>query len=310
MSPPHVRRVRLRACLVTAALAALSGCGTEPADGSATVYRLAAMDGVRGTSLSCFASYIQYAGGTSVRSGDCAVALLSLEVRFDSTGPAPTLVTTARVVQDGEAATWQVAVPTTIRNNTIQYDFGTVAAPLTAQQVFVLPWAGTVVDGVLTLRMANAFSTGEPDRTDYFRLHPTVFILTPSGQPPRVTRPARRYTGFAFDGLPTDYCTEDAPGLPARCFHTSFSLTATADSGTVDYQSAVRWQTDTLASQFESRARVRVAHTNAYVQLVSPDTPSVLVPRAFEAEGSVIGDVLTLFIRTEGYASPIVARAE
>lgn len=162
MSPPHVRRFRLGACLVTAALAALSGCGTEPADGSATVYRLAAMDGVTGTSLSCFASYIQYAGGTSVRSGDCAVALRSLEVWFDCTGPAPTLVTTARVVQDGEAATWQVAVPTTIRNNTIQYDFGTVAAPLTVQQLFVLPWAGTLVDGVLALRMANGFSTGEP----------------------------------------------------------------------------------------------------------------------------------------------------
>lgn len=313
MSPAHVRRLRLRALLATAAaLAALPGCGTEPADGSAAVYRLAAADGTTGTSLSCFASYVQYAGGTSVRSGDCAVALRSLEVRFDSAGPVPTLVATARVVQDGEAATWQVAVPATISNNTIQYDFTTVTGPFSARQWFVLPWAGTLVDGVLTLRMANySPSSGEPDRTDYSRPHPTIFILTPTGQPPRVTRPARRYTGFGFDGQPTDYCTEDTPGLPGRCFHTSFTLSTTADSGIVEYTSEIRWKADSsLAYQFTSTVHVGVARANAYVRVVSPDTPSIYVPRAFEAEGSVVGDVLTLFISGGSYATQIVARAE
>ena len=310
MSPAHVRRLRLRALLATAAALA-AGCGTEPGGGSAGAYHLAAMDGLRGTSLSCFASYIQYAGGTSVRTGDCAVALRSLEVRFDSAGPLPTLVATARVVQDGEAAIWEIAVPATIRNHTIQYDFSTVTGPMTEQQAFVLPRAGTLTDGVLTLRMTNFSATPQSDGFDYWRSHPSVFILTPSGQPPRLARLARRYTGFAFDGQPTDYCTEDGPGLPSRCFHTSFTLSSAGDTGTVRYESRVRWHTDTaLAGSYESRVSVLVDHPGAYVRVVSPDTPSVYVPRAFEAEGSVVGDVLTLFINSGGYTSPIVAGAE
>jgi len=300
-----------RALLATAAaLAAAPGCGTEPAEGSSGAYVLAATDSSTGSSLPCFASSIQYSGGSVVRSGDCDVALRSLEARFDSAGPVPTLVVTARVVQDGDTGTWQVGVPATIQNSTIQYDFSTVTGPFTDQQAFVLPWAGTLVDGVLTLRMASSFNSGQPDRTEYFRLHPTVFILTPAGRRPRLTPLARRYTAFAFAGLPTDYCSEGTPDLPSRCFHTSFTLSNTGSSALVEYEAAVRWQTDTAGDRYQAKASVMVAHRNTYVRVVSPETPSLYVPRAFEAEGSLVGDVLTLFTYSEHFSSPIVARAE
>lgn len=293
---------------IAAAFAAAPGCGTEPPEGSAAVYRLAATDSSTGSSLPCFASSIQYSGGAVVRSGDCDVSLRRLEVRFDSTGPVPTLVVTARVLQDGDTATWQAGVPATIQNSTIQYDFSMVTGPFTEQQAFVLPSAGTLVDGVLTLRMANSFSTGQPDRTEYFRLHPTVFILTPSGRPPGMAPLARRYTAFGFAGQPTDYCSVSTPDLPSRCFHTSFTLSSTGSSGVIEYESAVRWQTDTAGALYQSEASVTVAHPNAYVRVVSLETPSLYVPRAFEAEGSLVGDVLTLFTNTEHLSSPIVAR--
>jgi hypothetical protein len=311
MSPAHVRRLRLPVLLATiAALAAASGCGTDPGEGSAEVFRLAATDGSTGSSLRCFASSIQYSGGAVVRSGDCDVALRSLEVRFDSTGPVPALVVTARVLQNGDTATWQARVPATVQNSTIQYDFSTVTEPFTDQEAFVLPWAGTLVDGVLTLRMASSYSSGQPDRTEYFRLHPTVFVLTPTGRLPRVTPLAQHYTAFAFAGLPTDYCSESTPELPSRCFHTSFTLMSTGGSGTVAYEAAVRWQTDTAGALYQSTVGVAVTHSNTYVRVVSPETPPLHVPLAFEAEGSLVGDVLTLFTYTEHFSSPIVARAE
>ena len=194
MTPVPGRLAAARLVVAISTIAAAGGCGTEPSDAGPAVYRLAGADNTVSGTVECFASSWQYEGGGLVRHGDCDVALQSFEATLDTTVPMPELVLTARVLlQDGGATTWRVSLPATVQNNTVQYDFDRFVDPLTSEQVFIAPVAGTLVDGVLTLLMRVSSNNGLPDRTEYARLDPSVFVLTAMGTLP-TPRPWRLAT--------------------------------------------------------------------------------------------------------------------
>lgn len=194
--------------VATAAVSAgAGGCGTEPSGAEPGVCRLVEADSSTSGTIPCLASSWQYSGGTLVRQEDCDVALRSFEARFDSSGPTPEVVFTARVrLQDGDTAVWQIGISAGVRNNTIQDDFDSVVDPFSDEQTFITPLAGTFVGGVLTLLMPTFTGSGLPDRTEYVRQDPSVFILTATGRLPSPSPMAGRYVGVSFSGLPADYC--------------------------------------------------------------------------------------------------------
>ena len=316
MRSADVRRLTLGVVAMALAAAGMPGCGTEPSDANSVVYRLAAADSATTGGLQCFASSTQYSGGAPIRSGNCDVTLRSLEAWFDSSGPNPALVVGAKVrLYDGDTTTWRVAIPATIQNYAIQYDFGPVTGPLTDEQVFVLPWTGTLVDGVLTLRMPNYTNSGQPDRTEYARATPTVFVLTATGRPPRPSALARRYTAISIAALPMDYCDDDPADVPNRCLHRSFTLAASGTSWEASYDELVHRQDTLVGSVSWTVSNLTLAHPTAFVRVSSPGAWTIYNPSPFEAQGTLVGDILTLFAdnRTLDGAvtlSPIVARAE
>jgi hypothetical protein len=300
-------------------MAGAAACGTEPSKVEPGVYRLVAADSATTTTLACFASSSHYSGGELVGQADCDVALRSFEARFDSTGPVPVLRLTARVrLQSGDTTTWQVGLPATVQHSAIQYDFTTVTEPLTDEQVFILPPAGTLVNRVLTLLMTEYTATGLPERTDYARKDPSVFILTANGRPPPPSSLAPHYAGVSFSGQPAEYCTVPTATLPSRCFHRAFSLSSSGISWMVTYDELVTAEADTLGGMSVTASDLTVFHPNAFVRVFAPgpsppNTPGAL--RRFEAQGSIVGGTLTLFTAYSSLdgsplVSPIVANAE
>ena len=308
-----------RHALLAAVMAGVVGCGTEPSELEPGAYRLVAADGANSTTLACFASSSHYLGGDLVGQGDCDVALRSFEARFDSSGPMPVLRVTARVrLQGGDTAAWQIGIPATVQNNVIEYDFTTVTGPLTDEEVFILPQAGTLVNGVLTFLMTEYTASGQPDRTEYLRLDPSVFILTATGRPPPQSSLAPHYTGVSFSGQPAEYCTVPTATLPSRCFHRAFSLSSSGISWVATYDELVTAGADTLGGMSVTASDLAVDHPNAFVRVYMPgpsppNTPGT--PRQFEAQGSIVGGILTLFTAYSSLdgsplVSPIVANAE
>jgi hypothetical protein len=313
---PLPGRLAARLVLAISAIAAAGGCGTEPSDAGPAVYRLAGADNTATGTLQCFASSWQYEGGGLVRHGDCDVALRGFEATLDTTVPMPELVLTARVrLQDGGATTWRVSLPATVQNNTVQYDFDRFVDPLTSEQVFIAPEAGTLVDGVLTLLMRVSSNNGLPDRTEYARLDPSVFVLTATGTLPTPSDLAPRYTGVWFSGAPADYCTPEDPGVPSRCFHQSFTLASGGGSWAAAYDQVVTMAGVTAGQVSVTASNLTVSRQNSFVRVASPGTATPNTPLEFEAEGSLVGRTLTLFtnyrlLDGSTLVSPIVARAE
>jgi hypothetical protein len=239
-------------------------------------------------------------------------------VRFDSTGPVPELVVTARLrLPGGDTTVWEAALPAGVRNGTVQYDAGAITVPITLsdEQLFILPIAGTLVRGVLTLLLSthsgNGSLTGEGP--DYVRPAPTVFILTASGGLPTSPPLAPRYEGFSFNGSPTDDCpTEASP--PGSCRHYSFTLAASGSAWAVDYHDAVTVGADTLGSASLHISNLTIAQSHAFVRASTGSEPPGS-PLRFDALGSVVGGTLTLFtnywfLDGRPLASPIVLNAE
>jgi hypothetical protein len=288
-----------------------AGCGTEPSDDEPRRYQLVAADDASTGRIACFASTWRYEGGVQVYQGDCDVALRSFTARFDSAGPIPALVLAAGVtLEGGDTATWQVRVPTRVRNSTIEYDFSTVAEPFTAEQVFVLPLAGTLVDGVLTLLMATFSSNGLPDRTEYVRQAPSVFILTTTGRPPASSALIGRYVGVAFAGMSPEHCNAE---VPSRCLHQSFTLSSDGSAWTALYDEVVTAEADTLGGRSLEARNLMLTRTNGLVR-ITDDEPSGSVLH-FEAKGWLVGSTLTLFpsfsfLNGSRLPSPIVSRAQ
>ncbi len=299
--PSRIRRHH--AAFATALLAAAAGCGTEPSDDAPGAYRLAVADGVATGRIPCFASTWRYEGGGVVHQGECDVALRGFTVRFDSARTVPALVAAAEVTLESEdTATWEIAVPAVIRNSTIEYDFGSISEPLSAEQVFVFPFAGTLTGDVLTLRMTTFSSSGLPDRTEYVRQNPTVFVLTRNGRPPAPATLAGRYEGVAFAGQPVDHCTTE---VPSRCFHHGFTLARDGGAWTAAYEEIVTIEGDTVGAQSLEARNLTLTHTNGFVRITDAEPPMSVLH--FEAEGSLVGGTLTLF---PGFAlsAPIVSR--
>jgi hypothetical protein len=299
---------------MAAVIAAVGGCGTEPSDLVPGGYRLAAGEEVAGSAIACFASTWRYEGGSPIAQGDCDVALRSYEARFDSTGAVPTLVLSAQVrLESGETATWEIGIPTRVRNNVIEYDFSTVTAPLTPEQLFILPRAGTVVSGVLTLLMPTFASSGQPDRTEYFRQDPSVLLLTPTGRPPGPSTLAGRYTGVSFAGFTGEQCATPSIDQPNTCIHRSFTLTSGGGSWLAAYDQVVTAEGDTVGGLSVTAGNLTVVvHPSSFVRVASPETEGPHL--RFDAEGSLVSGTLTLFIASTLFdgtpvISPIVARA-
>jgi hypothetical protein len=304
-----------RLVATAAVIAGAGACGTEPSDVEPGVYRLVAADSATTGILPCFASSSRYSSGALVSHAECDVALRGFEARFDSTGPIPKLVFTARVrLQDGDTA-WQIGIPATVLNNTIQYDANGLVAPFTDEQTFILPWTGTFVAGVLTLLMPTFSSSGLPDRTEYVRQDPSVFVLTATGRPPSPSPLAARYDGVSFSGRPADYCTTATVDLPSRCFHRSFTLTSRGSSWVAAYDEAVTADGDLVGGMSLTAASLSVAHPNAFIRVSSPGPGTEGTPLRFDAQGSLVGRTLTLFPTYYSFdgsslVSPIVASAE
>ena len=297
--------------LAGVALLYAAACGTEPSDDQEPrSYRFVAADDGSTGRIACFASTSRYEDGVPVEQRECDVALRSYTARLDSAGSVPELVLTADVtLENGVTDTWQVRVPARIRNSTIEYDFSTVTEPFTAEQVFVLPLAGTLADGVLTLLMPTFSSNGLPERTEYLRLAPSVFILSITGRPPVRSALARRYTGVAFAGIPPDHCDAE---VPSRCFHRSFTLSSAGSAWTALYVDVVTVEGDTVGGKSLEASNLMLTQTNGFVR-ITDDEPPVSVLR-FEARGSLTGMTLTLFpsfsfLDGSVLPSPIVARA-
>jgi hypothetical protein len=305
-----------RFAVTAAVIAGAGGCSTEPSDGEPGVYRLVAADSSTSGSIPCFASSWQYSSGALVRHEDCDVALRSFEARFDSTGPTPELVFTARVrLQDGDTAAWQIGIPATVQNNTIQYDFSAFVAPFTDQQTFITPLTGTFVGGVLTLLMPSFTASGLPDRTEYVRQDPSVFVLTATGRLPSPSPLAAHYAGVSFSGLPADYCTTATVALPSRCFHRSFTLSSSGSSWVAAYDEVVTAEGDTVGAMSLTASSLTVTHPNAFVRVSSPGPGTEGTPLRFDAQGSLVRGTLTLFTTYYSFdgsrlVSPIVASAE
>jgi hypothetical protein len=301
--------------VTAAALAGAVGCGTEPSDTEPGAYQLVEADSATTRTLPCFASTWRYSGGALVSHEECNVALRAFEARFDSAGPTSTLVFTARVrMQGDDTASWQVGIPATVQHHTIHYDFSEVVAPFTDEQIFITPLTGTLVDGVLTLLMPTFTGSGQPDRTEYVRQDPSVFVLTATGRSPGPSPLAGRYAGVAFSGLPADHCTTATVGVPSRCFHRSFALTSGGDVWGAAYEEIITAEGDTLGGTSLSATSLTVTHPNAFVRVSSPG-PAEGAPLRFDAQGTLVGGTLTLFtsyrfLDGSPLVSPIVARAE
>ena len=288
-----------------------AGCGTEPSDDEPRGYQLVAADDGSTGPIACFASTTHYEDGVPVDQGECDVALRSYTARLDSAGPIPELVLAAEVTLEGGITdTWQVRVPTRIRNSTIEYDFTTVTEPFTAEEVFVLPLGGTLADGVLTLLMPTFSNSGLPDRTEYLRLAPSIFILTLTGRPPASPALAGRYVGVAFAGMESGHC--DAQ-VPSRCLYRSFTLSSAGSAWAMLYDEVVTAEGDTLGGKSLQAESLMLTRTNGFVRITDDEPPiSVL---HFEARGSLAGSTLTLFpsfsfLDGSVLPSPIVARAQ
>ncbi len=288
-----------------------AGCGTEPSDDEPRQYQLVAADDGSTSRIACFASTSRYEDGVPVEQRECDVGLRSLTAQLDSAGSIPELVLAADVtLEDGVTDTWQVRVPARIRNSTIEYDFSTVTEPFTAEELFILPLAGTLVDGALTLRMPTFGSSGLPDRTEYLRLEPSVFILTISGRPPVSPAPAGRYVGTAFAGLEPDHCDTE---VPSRCFHRSFTLSSAGGAWAALYDDVVIVEGDTVGGRSLEATNLMLTQANGFVHITDDEPPSSVL--RFEARGSLIGATLTLFptfsfLDGSVLPSPIVARAQ
>ena len=314
---PVTSRLTAASVVATAAvIAGAGGCGTEPSDVEPGVYRLVVADSSTSGTIPCFASSWQYSGGTLVRQEDCDVALRSFEARFDSTGPTPKVVFTARVrLQDGDTSAWQIGIPARVQNNTLQYDFSSVVDPFSDEQMFITPLAGTFVGGVLTLLMPTFTGSGLPDRTEYVRQDPSVFILTATGRLPSSSPLAVHYAGVSFSGLPADYCTTATVSLPSRCFHRSFTLSSSGSSWEAAYDEVVTAEGDTVGAMSLVASNLTVTHPNTFVRVSSSGPGREGTPLRFDAQGSLVGRTLTLFptyytLDGTPLVSPIVASAE
>ena len=289
MTGPVTRLLWPIASLVVLLYAA--GCGTEPSDDVPGGYRLVAADDGSAGRIACFASTARYEAGGLVDQGECDVELRTYTARLDSAGPIPELVLAAEVVREGGITdTWAVRVPTRIRNSTIEYDFTTVTEPFTAEQVFILPLGGTLANGVLTLLMPTFSSSGLPDRTEYLRPAPSIFVLTITGRPPASPALAGRYVGDAFAGTPAEQCDTE---VPSRCFHRTFTLSSAGQAWMALYDEVVTAGQDTLGGRSLEAGNLRLTRTNGFVRITDDEPPiSVL---HFEAKGALAGSTLTLF---------------
>jgi hypothetical protein len=316
MMPVPSRLTAARFVVTAAVIAGAGACGTEPSDVDPGVYRLVSADSATTGTLTCFASSWHYSGGALVGHEECDVALRSFEARFDSTGPIPKLVFTARVrLQNGDTAAWQIGLPATVQNNTIQYDPSGFVAPFTEEQTFITPWAGTFVAGVLTLLMPTFASSELPDRTEYVRQDPSVFVLTAGGRPPSPSPLSARYAGVSFSGHPADFCTPGTVDLPSRCVHQSFTLTSSGSAWTAAYDEAVTVDGDIVGGKSLTATSLSVAHPNAFIRVSSPGPGPEGTLLRFDAQGSLVGRTLTLFpiynsLDGIPLVSPIVASAE
>jgi hypothetical protein len=314
----HLRRgISFAWALTTTALgSALGACGTEPSDLLPRDYRLAAVDSVRAGTAPCFASSTRYSAGMVVDQGTCDIALRSLRARFDSTGPAPLLIVTARLqVQGGDTTTWEVGYPATVQHGAIQYGVGS-AEPiaLTSEQLFILPTAGTHAGGVLTLLMPTYSGSGSfsGNGLDYFRASPSVFILTPTGALLGASALSPRYAALSFAGYPPAYCSMPTAGQGSVCRDQSFTLAADAGTWTVEYRSTTTVAGDTVGGASLHAANLTIRQVYSFVQVISP--PPGYPPLAFDAVGSLAGATLTLFPRVQfldgtQLPSPIVMSA-
>jgi hypothetical protein len=316
MMPVPSWRTAARSVVMAAVIAGGGGCSTEPSDGEPGAYRLVAVDSLTSGTIPCFASSWQYSSDALIRREDCDVALRSFEARFDSTGPTSKVVFTARVrLQDGDTAAWQVGIPATVQNNTLQYDLGAVVAPFTDEQRFITPLTGTFVGGVLTLLMPTFTGSGLRDRTEYVRQDPSVFVLTATGRPPNPSPLAAHYAGVSFSGLPADYCTAATVARPSLCFRRSFSLSASGSSWLAAYDEVVTAEGDTVGAMALMASSLAVTHPNAFVRVSSPGPGTEGTLLRFDAQGSLVGGTLTLFttyysLDGRPLVSPIVASAE
>lgn len=306
----------VRLVVTAAVIVGAGGCSTEPSDGGPRVYRLVAADSSTSATLPCFASSWQYSSGALVRHGDCDVALRSFEARFDSTGPTPLVVFIARVrLQDGDTAAWQIGLPATVQNNTLQYDASGFVAPFTDEQTFITPLTGTFVGGVLTLLMPTFAGSGLPDRTEYVRQDPSVFILTATGMMPSRSPLAARYAGVSFSGVPAEYCITATVAPTNSCVRRSFTFSSSGSSWVAAYDEVVTVSGDTVAGMSLTASSLTVTHPNAFVRVSAPGPGQEGTPLRFDAQGSLVGGTLTLFpsyfsLDGRPLVSPIVASAQ
>jgi hypothetical protein len=84
---------------------------------------------------------------------------------------------------------------------------------------------------------------GLPDRREYVRQAPSVFILTSTGRSPTNSALASHYVGVAFAGMPVDHCNTEVPG---RCVHRTFTPSSSGSSWTALYDEVVTAEGDTL----------------------------------------------------------------
>jgi hypothetical protein len=155
--------------------------------------------------------------------------------------------------------------------------------------------AGTFVGGVLTLLMPTLTGNGLPDRTEYVRQDPSVFVLTATGRLPNRSPLAARYVGMSFSGLPADYCTTATVALPNRCFHRSFTLSSSGSSWVAAYDEVVTAEGDTVGAMSLIVPSLAVIHPNAFIRVSSPGTGTAGTPLRFDAQGSLVGRTLSLF---------------
>ncbi len=314
----HLRRgISFAWALATTALgSALAACGTELSDLLPGDFRLAAADSVMTGTVPCFASSTRYSAGIVVAQGTCDIALRSLRARFDSTSPTPLLIVTARLqVQGGDTMTWEVGYPATVQNGAIQYGGGSgEPIALTSEQLFILPSAGTLAGGVLTLLMPTYSGSGSfsGNGTDYFRASPSVFILTPTGAVLGASVLSPRYAGFSFAGYLPAYCFIPTAGQDSVCRDQSFTLAADAGTWTVEYRSTTTVAGDTVAGASLHAANLTIRQVDSFVHVLPPAPGDS--PLLFEAVGSLAGATLTLFPRVEfldgtQLPSPIVMSA-
>jgi hypothetical protein len=285
---------------------AVTACGTEPNAEPSGTYYLAAVDSLPAAQAGCFAILNGNVDATPYP--PCAYLKRAFEATFDSSGASPALVLRAAVLsQSGDTSTWQLRMATTVKNGVIVMTPGPDYLSLKAEQTFLLPVAGTLVDGVLTLQMPDYgydMEGGGNSGPVYGRPRRTMFMLTASGAMPPTTAVAPNYAAVAFAEFPASWCDEGTATVPGFCTDQAFTLTRSGSTWSIDYQ-RYYWRvvrTDTLGASSLHIDSLPLVQRGPYVALGKP-LPPIPPPSAggfpyyinFSATGSVVGTTLTLF---------------